>query len=461
MQIPRAFLLCLLLPIAFCFFAVSVNAGYIYVVNDNAAGNTIYGFSVNENTGELTALPGFPVTTGFNGGGSTNLEMLAIDKLNKRLYVINRGSNNISAYAIDELTGMLTLLPFSPISGVAEQRTIKIHPSGSPLIVGADTFASFNITATTATPAKGSPYPMPENVSPTASVMTPDGSYYYAGGNTGNYFAGFAVDPSSGVMTPLAGSPFDSGNATPNPTAVDGQGRLYVVNSRQALVRVYTLTDGIPTQVTNSPFAGTMTGFAAQGKIHPNGQFFALANRTRNHVFVMDISGSGAATELSVVKGSPFDTGGTSSLINTFNDNGSLFFSGNGTSRNISSFMVDAETGTFSDLIVQPANSIGTAGSLTGMGYVNFASESQSVSVGGRVADENGLGIQRVQVTFTDELGAASSAATNSFGYYKVNGLLTGKTYTVTITQKRNVVLTEPLNIKGELSDLNFSIPLN
>src|SRR5690606_34299327 len=137
---------------------------------------TIYGFSVNETTGELTALAGFPIPTGFNGGGSTNLEMLTIDTANKRLYVINRGSSNISAYSIEEATGMLSLLPFSPIPSVAEQRSVKVHPSGSPLIVAADTFASFNITAKSATPAEGSPYAMPANVSPTASVMTHDGA---------------------------------------------------------------------------------------------------------------------------------------------------------------------------------------------------------------------------------------------------------------------------------------------
>lgn len=460
-HVSRAMNFCLMLFLTIFVLAETASAGFLYAVNDNAAGNMIYGFSVNESTGELTALAGFPIATGFNGGGSTNLEMLTIDKLNKRLYVINRGSNTISAYSIDEATGMLALLPFSPITGVAEQRTIKVHPSGSPLIVGADTFASFNITAKSATPAAGSPYAMPANVSPTASVLTPDGSYYYAGGNSGNFFAGYSIDQATGVMTPIEGSPFDSGNATPNPTAIDASGRLYVINSRQALVRVYTLVNGVPTPVTNSPFSGTMTGFAAQGKVHPNGQFFALSNRTRNHFYVHLISGSGAATELTVMKGSPIETGGTSSLMNEFNDDGTLFFSGNGTSRNISSFRVDPATGAFSDRIVQAVNTMGDAGSLTGMDYVNFGAAAQSVSVAGRVADTNGVGQQRLQVTFTDKLGATRTAATNSFGYYKVDGLLTGEAYTVTVIQRRTVVLTEPLQLKGELSDLNFTIPLD
>src|SRR4051812_10045818 len=91
-------LLCLFLLCAGA--VVSVQAGFLYVLNDNTAGNNIYGFSVNETTGELTQLTNFPVSTGFNGGGSTNLEMIAVDNVNKRLYAVNRGSNNISAYSI-------------------------------------------------------------------------------------------------------------------------------------------------------------------------------------------------------------------------------------------------------------------------------------------------------------------------------------------------------------------------
>lgn len=460
-HLSRAMSLCLTLFLSIFALAGSASAGFIYAVNDNAAGNMIYGFSVNETTGELTPLAGFPVATGFNGGGSTNLEMIAIDKLNARMYVINRGSNNISAYSINTADGSISPLPFSPITGVAEQRALEIHPSGSPLIVASDVFSSYNITETAATPAEGSPYAMPEGVSPTASTLTQDGNFYYAGGNTGNFFAGFAVNAKTGVLTPIKGSPYDSGSSTPNPTATDAAGRLYVINSRQAFVRVYTLAFGIPFPVTGSPFGGTQTGFAAQGKVHPNGGFLAVSNRTRNHVAVLAITGSGSDTVLTPVKGSPFATGGTSSLINAFNADGSLFFSGNGASRNITSFKVDGTTGIFSDQIVGEVNSLGTAGSLAGMEYVSFDAPGEAVSVAGRVMDTNTAGAPRALVTFTDEGGTSVTAVTNTFGNYKVDGLMTGRTYTVTITQRRNVILTEPLELKGELSDLNFTIPLN
>ncbi len=360
----------------FCILAVTAEtkaASYLYAINDAAAGNQIYAFSVNETTGALTALPNFPVATGFSGGGLTNLELITVDKLNRRLYVINRGSNNISAYSINEQTGALAALPFSPIAGIANERVIEVHPSGSPLIVGGDEIASYVITATTATPAAGSPYPAGTNVSPAGATFSRDGNYFYTGGNLGNFFAGFAVNPANGVLTALPGSPFDSGNQTPNPTTTDASGRLFVINSRQALTRVYTTANGIPAQVTASPFANGLTSFASKGEIHPNGNFLMLADRTNNRVGVYQISGAGAATTLAAVSGSPFATGGTSSITLTFNENGNFLFVSNGTSRNITTFTVNPTTGALTDRIVQPANTLGAAGLINGIAYVNFA----------------------------------------------------------------------------------------
>ncbi len=353
-------------------------ASYLYAINDNAAGNQIYGFSVNEANGTLSALDGFPVATGFNGGGATNLEMITIDKLNKRLYAINRGSNNISAYSINDVSGALTVLPFSPITGIANERVIKVHPSGSPLIVGGDDVASYVITATSATPAAGSPYPAGTNVSPAGATFSRDGNYFYTGGNLGNFFAGYAVNASTGVLTALAGAPFDSGNQTPNPTATDNSGRLFVINSRQALTRIYTTANGVPAQVTGSPFANGLSSFASDGEVHPNGNFFMLADRTGNRVGVYQINGSGAETTLTVVAGSPFATGGTSSIALAFNQTGSFLFVGNGTSRNITTFSVNASTGELTSRLVQTANTLGAAGLINGIAYVNFTGSTVS-----------------------------------------------------------------------------------
>lgn len=435
---------------------LSVQAGFVYVLNDNTAGNNIYGFSVNEKSGELTLLSGFPVSTGFNGGGSTNLEMIAVDNLNKRLYAINRGSSNISAYSIDAATGALTALPFSPITGIANERSVKVHPTGSPLIVAGDAVASFVITPTSATAAAGSPFSVGTGVSPGGATLSRDGNYFYTGGNTGNFFAGFSVDAASGVLTALAGSPFDTGGATPYPTATDSTGRLFVVPSRLAATRVYTTSAGIPTVVTGSPFANGLTGITAEGEIHPNGNFFLLADRTNSRIGVYQISGSGAATTLTAISSSPYVTGGTLSLTLVFNSTGNFLFTANGTSRNITTFTVDSSTGALSSPVVLPVNTAGAAGTLNGIAYANFTSAA-AVSVSGKVFSSEGNAISRATVTVSNNSGVIATAKTNTFGNYSFANLPGGVAYTFQVTTKGYNFAPQTLTVTNDLTDFNFT----
>ncbi len=418
--IKRAFWLAVFFAGCFLTATETRAASYLYALNDNASGNQIYGFSVDETTGGLFSLPGFPVNTGYLGGGSTNPEMIAIDRVNKRLYALNRGSNNISVYSINEADGSLSAFRFSPIAGIANERVVKVHPGGSPLIVGGDLIASYNVTVRGAFPAAGSPYSPGTNVSPAGATLSRDGNYFYTGGNLGNFYGGFAVDAGNGVLTALAGSPYDSGSQTPNPTATDLTGRLFVTNPRQALTRVYTTAAGVPTQVTNSPFANGLTSFLSDGDVHPNGRFFMLADRTGNRVGVYQINGDGAATTLSPISGSPFATGGTSSIALTFNRVGNFLYVANGTSRNITTFTVNNSTGALTNRDIQSVNTLGSAGLINGIAYINFTEEPRFDAP----VDFNGDG--KSDYVVTRSLG--STAQTNWFINY--NGIGSGLSQT-------------------------------
>lgn len=444
------FLLC-------CGATLSVKAGFVYVLNDSTTGNNIYGFAVNEKTGELTLLTGFPVSTGFNGGGSTNLEMITVDNLNKRLYAVNRGSSNISAYSINETTGALSPLPFSPIAGIPNERTVNVHPTGSPLIVGGDAVASFVITPTSATPAAGSPYAVGTGVSPGGSTLSRDGNYFYTGGNTGNFFAGFSVDAASGVLTALAGSPFDTGGATPYPTATDTTGRLFVIPSRLASTRVYTTSNGIPTVVTGSPFASGLTGITAEGELHPNENFIYIADRTNSRIGVFRINGSGAGTTLTQITGSPYTTGGTLSSTMVFNGSGNFLFTSNANSRNLTTFSVDPATGALSNPVVLPANTAGAAGILNGIAYANFASPAASVSVSGKVISSEGSVIPRAIVTVSNGSGVVATAKTNSFGNYMFVNLPGGAAYTFNVVTKGFTFAPQTVTLTNDLTDFNLT----
>src|SRR5687768_9293774 len=143
--------------------ALATQAGYLYLLNDDSTGNRIYGFRVDETTGALTALSGFPVSAAAGGINNIVSERMVVDIGNRRLYVVNEGSASVSAYSIDGATGAIAPLPFSPIAlGTGVWNTIAVHPSGSPLVVANNATngaaQSFVITTTTATPAAGSPF---------------------------------------------------------------------------------------------------------------------------------------------------------------------------------------------------------------------------------------------------------------------------------------------------------------
>jgi hypothetical protein len=368
-------LLCFMLCIG-C--VMNAQAGYLYVMNDNpaGAGNQVYGFQVNEVTGALTALSGFPVATGGLGVNSLVCERMTIDKANRRLYVINDGADTVSAYAINPSTGALTALPFSPIAlGAGTWNSIAVHPGGSPLVIGdgnttAPRVLSFQITATTATAAAGSPYTT-GSAPALSAVFSHDGNYYYGGGNMGAVFGGFSVNAATGVLTALAGSPFSSTTGNPVSHAMDAAGRLFVVTTTPE-IRVFTTSSGIPTPVSGNPFPPAGLTQRRDGLIHPRG-FYIVAGNTGNNVGVFQINGSGASTTLAAAPGSPFATGGTTANVLALNQSGLFLYVANRLSRNVTTFAFNTATGQLTSLGVQPSNTIGAAGFLSGMNYLPAA----------------------------------------------------------------------------------------
>jgi hypothetical protein len=290
---------------------VFASSGYLYVLNDGAsAAPSIYGFAVDDPSGTYSPLPNFPVaTSGLADTGMGN-ERVAIDALAGRLYVVNGGNHSVSAYAIDRSSGALSELSFSPIALPSGQwASIVVHPSGSPVAV-ADQYgnqvASLRILTTSAEQAVGSPYAL-GSTGASSSVFTPDGNYYYCGGSSGSFIAGFGVNPSTGVLTPLSGAPYDTGAFAPGQFAADGLGHLFMCNHQDFGMRAYNLQNGVPAGVSGNPFVSglmaTMTGL-----YHPAG-FYVVDDVAGSRIGVYKVSGGGASLALTPVAGSPFTTG--------------------------------------------------------------------------------------------------------------------------------------------------------
>ncbi|MFQ3638975.1 MAG: hypothetical protein SNJ62_03075, partial [Chloracidobacterium sp.] len=311
-----------------------------------------------------------------------------------RLYALNGGSRTVSAYAINPANGTLTPLPFSPIdlpSGFTTAGTVMVHPTGSPLLVGNSNggIASYNITATSATPAAGSPFATPTgNFS---SAFSRDGSFFYTGGNdSSGATSGFSVNAATGVLTPLPGSPFATGSNLVG-LSTDANGRLFGIEFfGNSPLRAFTASAGVPTAVTGSPFASGLSQ-GIKTSVSPNNNVLAVA-AAANLVGIYALTGTGAATNLLAVTGSPFASPGGPTTL-SYNRNGSLLFVGSSSNRSITSFQADVTTGVLSSPVAQPMNTLGTSGQINGMVYYAPATSSgclytvtpTALNVGGEV----------------------------------------------------------------------------
>ena len=417
---------------------LGAQTGVLYVLNDNPNGNQIYGYAVNETTGALTLLSGFPIPIGGNGANITNSEQLTIDQANQRLYALNRNSGTVSAYSINATTGALTSLPFSPINlGTGNWATLAVHPSGSPLVIARGNgtqLLSYQITATTATAAVGSPY----NTGTAQGVslsFSQDGNYVYTGGNPNTTtIAGFSVNATTGVLTALTGSPFEAGGL-PSAYVTDAAGRLFLANATAGQVRVFTSTNGILTAASGNPFTSGLTE-AIQGLLHPNG-FYLVADRIGNRVGVYRINGSGNATTLTAITGSPFTAGGTFTDVLALNQAGTLLFAANGDSRNLTAFSINPATGALTALRTQAVNTLGTSGRLTGLAYLLPAC--QAITLSPTTLPSGTVGIAYNQTISASPTGSYTFAVTSGalpvgLSLNSATGALTGLPTTVGTT---------------------------
>jgi 6-phosphogluconolactonase (cycloisomerase 2 family) len=352
--------------------AAASDTGFVYALQDvSGAPNAIWGYRLDSKSGALTLLPGFPKASGGNGNGSTLSEGVAFG--GGRLYVLNAGSATVSVFTVDQTTGALSALPYSPIAlGAGVSPTcVAVPRSGSPVVVGdglADRLFSFVVTSVSATAAAGSPFATTSSATPFSCHFSQDGSHVYTGGDSGSSIAGFSVDSGTGVLTPLAGSPFDSGSPFPAAYADDNGSLLFIANFTAGQVRAFTLPGGIPTAVSGNPFPSGLTN-ATHGLLHPAG-FYMVADRVGNRVGVYRVSGIDSSTTLSAVVGSPFSTFGTFTDALALSEDGNMLVAANGSSRNLTTMRVDSGTGALTPLFLQPADTLGSSGTIIGLGFV-------------------------------------------------------------------------------------------
>ena len=277
----------------------------------NGGANQIYGFRLDSVTGALTALPGFPVATGGNGSSSTVAEQLAYG--GGRLFAVNDGSNTLSVFVVNQATGALTALPFSPIalgSGIwmpwASIRPARRSSSGTQLPSVA---RELRHHADHRDGGGRQPVRDGAGASPFSIAFSRDGNFVYTGGNSGNRDRRLQRRGEHRRPHAVARIAVRLGQlCSPCAYATDSAGRLFVANRPLSEVRVFTTSAGVPTGVRAIRFRPDSL-VSAPARRPPPGRVLPGGGQLSSQVGVYQISGSGSGTTLSAVGGSPFASG--------------------------------------------------------------------------------------------------------------------------------------------------------
>jgi 6-phosphogluconolactonase (cycloisomerase 2 family) len=222
------------------------------------------------------------------------------------VYVPNAGSGNVSGYTINTTTGALTPTagsPYSEPNTTANAFRAAVTPNHSFLYISNrdSDIAGYKInTDGSLTSIPGANKAV---TTPTGIAVDPSGKFLYVAQNpvgTDGSVSGFSIDPATGNLTALGGSPFGlgTGNRGAQSIAVSGN-FLYVVlalNNAVELVTINPSTGALtPGALTPLPFSDILPG-----PINVTAPFDVKIDGS-NHLYVSDagyFAGAGAVAGL-------------------------------------------------------------------------------------------------------------------------------------------------------------------
>lgn len=338
--------------------AVSLAPNGKFAFSASDSGTEVHAFTIDQTSGALAEVSGSPFSTGFTVGSS--FPDIAVDSQSAHLYLASAGDAKVAGFAIDATTGALTALAGSPYAAGTNAGGIPaFSPDGKNLYVvdqnssgGAVSGYSIDATSGVLTPLAGSPFAAGSN--PYWISFTPNGQFAYVSNFSGNTISVYTV--SAGVLTamptpvPVDGSPQD--------LTIDSSGtHLFVPvssGSSNGAVDVFTInSDGTLTKVTGSPYAvGIGPRFV---DVDPTGKYAYVSSAGTGGTGVYGFSidpGTGALTALS---GSPYSTGTNSQpQFITVDASGKFGYTANQGSGTISGFAIDQSTGVLSAITGSP-----------------------------------------------------------------------------------------------------------
>jgi 6-phosphogluconolactonase len=291
--------------------AVVVHPSGDFAYIANSAGNTVTLLSVNRGNGQLTVpvnsspIPPPTPSNIFNTGAGP--VAIAISPHGTFLYVVNKGSGDVSAFTVDPTNGNLGAVQGSPFStGMPHPGSITILPNTDIILVTDATvgaISAFNagtngaLTLALANSPVGGPGSAPSFI-----AAEPTGHFFYIADTAHNSILGFSISTQTGVATPITGSPFPAGSQPVAITTTPGGALLYVANQGSNNVSAFVIDahSGALGAVAGSPFP---TGGRGPSFLAATGTFVYVTENITNDIAAFAIGSNGVLTPVS---GSPF-----------------------------------------------------------------------------------------------------------------------------------------------------------
>jgi DNA-binding beta-propeller fold protein YncE len=340
--------------------AVTYTPKFAYVANSGS--NNVSAYSINASSGHLTAVSGSPFTAGMYPS------WVVVDPSGRFAYVPNVGSNSVSEYTINSASGALAAISGSPLATDSPE-FVAVDPSGRFAYVGNNSsITGYTIDASTGalTAISGSSVSITEV--PTGGTVDPTGQFLYvvappSSGN-GGYVYECSINPSTGALATITGSPFTADMNYPYSIAVDASGRFaYVTNllpvNSNFYMSSFTIdsTLGALTFLNYTPPLGAGTSGAATD---PLGQFvYATQNSVSDLVALSFDSTTDTFTQLTSDVCVPQST----PVSITVDPSGKFAYVANAgsTANNITACAIDQTTGDLSNISGQSAVAAGMA----------------------------------------------------------------------------------------------------
>ena len=328
---------------------------FLYAASENG----ITAFPFNSSTGALDT--SFQAASVFTA--TDPLANMVPDPTGKFLFACGLGNSSIEAFSLNAETGVLEPISSSTLSIQGFSGcTLSIDPTGKFLYIA----TSVGVSAFTVNPATGvlssvAGSPFSDGSVLRESAIDPSGKLLYAISNntTSNTISVFSINSSSGALTPIAGSPFQMAiNGTAYSVVVHPSGQfLYVSFPQSEEIAAWSINVSTfaMTVVAGSPFpSGVISGDAPNSLlVTPSGGFlYALSGGATVFGFSVDAN-SGA---LSAINSSSFTLSSATDYF-AIDPSGQFLYAAY--ANRVAGFDINASSGALSAFIALPVSAAG------------------------------------------------------------------------------------------------------